>query len=97
MLPETKRQSVTLRGKPGREADLAGLNWPDCDKCHKPVDEIEVENILESRENGTYIPDLVFTGERILHVRCHGETYSVSNLRGTIPAWQTERRNPTAS
>lgn len=61
-----------------------GINWPHCEKCNKPVDEVQVENCIEYTSNGLYqIP--YYTGEQILTIRCHGAHWRYSNWRGVIP------------
>jgi hypothetical protein len=54
--------------------DLAppwGDGYPDCEKCKRPVDSIEVGPLLD-------------TGERIYTINCHGETWRWSNFRGAF-------------
>jgi hypothetical protein len=64
-------------------AKLYGINWPHCEKCNKPVDEVEVENCLDYTSNGFYLVPH-YTGERILTIRCHGEKWKYSNWRGAL-------------
>jgi len=61
-------------------------NYPFCEVCQRPVDCIEFEYRLETVcgwEDGGVL-HYYHTGEIIVTVRCHGETFRMSNTRGRL-------------
>lgn len=57
-----------------------------CNKCGRHVDTIEYETPIQALPNWKRFGMLEgkHTGEVIITIKCHGETFTVSNWRGEI-------------
>lgn len=52
--------------------------FPMCLKCNRSVDSFEIETPVTAIDMGNGIHQLEHTGEIIVTVKCHGETYQQS-------------------
>lgn len=62
---------------------VSGAYWlPQCERCKKPVDSIEIEALTDVLYSVWYgVPFYTDSGERIMTIRCHGEIERLSNIR----------------
>jgi hypothetical protein len=63
-----------------RESD----GFPICLKCNRPVDEWDYETPVERIHSWNGSSMAVHTGEIIVTIKCHGETWRASNFRGRL-------------
>lgn len=56
-----------------------------CEKCNRPVESYELETpIKEYREPLSATVSMRHTGEQIVRIYCHGESFAWSNWRGVL-------------
>ena len=69
---------------------------PFCEVCKRPVEYLHLATpIREARGGGNGIRQMENTGEKIITVSCHGETWAFSNWRGRVaPDPNIESRAP---
>lgn len=71
-------------------ATFGGIQQQDgivrCEKCGRQVDEFIVETPIAEVPWNSGFRKFEHTGEVIITVRCHGETWRASNRRGKLPA-----------
>lgn len=70
--------------------DLTKFGYPDpfpfCEKCGRQVDRFEIETPVRRAPNiQTGYMQAEHTGEVILTITCHGETWKASNWHGRLP------------
>jgi hypothetical protein len=61
---------------------------PWCIKCNKQVDSVAVEFRVVPKDWQPF-PETIYTGEVIMTVTCHGESFKVSNWYGVLSAVRT--------
>ncbi|MER9524036.1 hypothetical protein NKI96_10670 [Mesorhizobium sp. M0292] len=68
---------------PGSKVDHVQVVGTRCPKCDIPIDFDWIEYV--TREIADPLPRREQTGEVIVTLTCHGETWRVSNKRGRLP------------
>ncbi|RWF33760.1 hypothetical protein [Mesorhizobium sp.] len=68
---------------PGSKVDDVQVTDIRCPKCGIPIEFDQIEYV--TRDTDDPLPRRVHTGEVIVTVSCHGETWRVSNKRGKLP------------
>jgi hypothetical protein len=70
------------------QTNLAGrpLALVHCEKCNRQVDSFTVDKPAFSFQGDDGYQEYVYTGETIVTVECHGETWKMSNQRGRLTA-----------
>jgi hypothetical protein len=58
---------------------------PHCIKCNKIVDYFQSETPVGPQRRSPLPDRYEHTGERIITIKCHGETFKWSNWKGVIP------------